>query len=144
MKYVLAALLLLLPLGLFAEPLSVGAPFALPSVQDQFEKPLVATPQTRQIIVAYTKKHGDVMKKFIEANPDYLRQNDALYLMDATAVPGPIMSLFMLPKFKKYTYSIGLIEDEKDVTYFPKKENHLTVITLENLNVTAVDFKEKF
>ena len=63
--------------------------------------------------------------------------------MDATAVPSMVMSMFMMPKFKKYTYSIGLLDNEKDVAYFPKKEDRITVISLENLNVTAIDFKEK-
>ena len=62
MKYILTALLLLLPLGLFADAPKVGAPLVLPAVQDQFEKPVALTPQTRQVIIAYTKKHGDVMK----------------------------------------------------------------------------------
>ena len=143
MKYILTALLLLLPLGLFADTPKVGAPLVLPAVQDQFEKPVALTPQTRQVIIAYTKKHGDVMKEVLEKNPDYLTQNEALYLMDATAVPSMVMSMFMMPKFKKYAYSIGLLEEKKDVAYFPKKENHLTVISLENFNVTAIDFKEK-
>ena len=62
--------------------------------------------------------------------------------MDASAVPGMIMSMFMLPKFKKYDYSIGLIEDEKEAGLFPQKENHLTVISLENHIVTHISFKQ--
>jgi hypothetical protein len=54
-----------------------------------------------------------------------------------------VMSMFMMPKFKKYSYSIGLLENEKDLAYFPKKPDLLTVITLDNLNVTAIDFKDK-
>jgi hypothetical protein len=79
----------------------------------------------------------------LEANPNYLSENSALYLMDATAVPSIVMSMFMMPKFKKYSYAIGLLENEKDVAYFPKKEDQLTIITLNNLNVTAIAFKEK-
>ncbi len=143
MKQLLLAAMLLLPFGLFADALKEGTPIQAPLIKDQFEKNVSITPQTKQIIIAYTKSHGDVMKAFLEANPNYLADNNALYLMDATSVPSVVMSMFMMPKFKKYSYSIGLLENEKDLSYFPKKEDRLTVITLDNLNVTAITFQEK-
>lgn len=143
MKQFLLAAMLLLPFGLFADAIKEGTPIQAPAIKDQFEKNVSITPQTKQIIIAYTKSQGDVIKAFLEANPNYLSENNALYFMDATAVPSMIMSMFMMPKFKKYTYSIGLLENEKDVAYFPKKEDRMTVITLDNLNVTAISFQEK-
>jgi len=143
MKKIILAALLLMPFGLVADTLKEGTLIQAPVIKDQFEKTVSITPQTKQIIIAYTKSQGDVLKAFFEANPHYLSENNALYLMDATSVPSLVMSMFMMPKFKKYTYSIGLIEDEKDVAYFPKKEDQLTIISLDNLNVTAIDFKEK-
>jgi len=143
MKKLLLAAILLLPFGLFADTLKEGTPIEAPIIKDQFEKNVNITPQTKQIIIAFTKSQGDVMKAFIEANPNYLSENNALYFMDATSVPSMVMSMFMMPKFKKYTYSIGLLENEKDVAYFPKKEDRMTVITLDNLSVTAISFQEK-
>jgi len=143
MKKLLLLIAFILPFGLFAESLKEGSVIQAPAIKDQFEKTMSITPQTKQIIIAYTKSQGDVMKAFFEANPNYLSENSALYLMDATAVPSLVMSMFMMPKFKKYPYAIGLLENEKDVAYFPKKEDRLTVITLDNLNVTTIDFKEK-
>lgn len=143
MKYFILAAMLLLPFGLFADALKEGAPIQAPVIKDQFEKNVSITPQTKQIIIAFTKSQGDVMKAFFEANPNYLSENNALYFMDATAVPSMVMSMFMMPKFKKYNYAIGLLENEKDAGYFPKKEDRMTVITLDNLNVTAISFQEK-
>lgn len=143
MKQFLLAAMLLLPFGLFADTLKEGTSIQAPIIKDQFEKTLSITPQTKQIIIAYTKSQGDVMKAFFEVHPNYLSDNNALYFMDATAVPSLVMSMFMMPKFKKYTYGIGIINNEKDAAYFPKKEDRLTVITLDNLSVTAIDFKEK-
>ena len=143
MKQLLFAMMLLLPFSLFAEALKMGATIQAPAIKDQFEKNVNITPTTKQIIIAYTKSHGDSMKAFLEANPNYLADNNALYIMDATSVPSMVMSMFMMPKFKKYSYSIGLLENEKDLAYFPKKPDLLTVITLDNLNVTAIDFKDK-
>lgn len=143
MKQFLLVAMLLLPFGLFADTLKEGTSIQAPIIKDQFEKTVSITPQTKQIIIAYTKSQGDVMKAFFEVHPNYLSDNNALYFMDATAVPSLVMSMFMIPKFKKYTYGIGIINNEKDAAYFPKKEDRLTVITLDNLSVTAIDFKEK-
>ncbi|KFL33013.1 MULTISPECIES: hypothetical protein [unclassified Sulfurospirillum] len=143
MKQVLLLIALILPFGLFADTLKEGLPIQAPVIKDQFEKAVNITPQTKQIIIAYTKSQGDGMKAFFEANPNYLSEHNALYFMDATAVPSLVMSMFMMPKFKKYTYGIGIIDNDKDAAYFPKKEDKLTVISLDNLSVTAIDFKEK-
>lgn len=142
MKYIFVALMLCLPFGLFAEVLKEGEPIKAISLKDQFEKNLSVTSETKQIIVAFTKDQGAQVKSFLEANPNYLTEQKAFYFMDVTSVPGVVMSMFMLPKFKNYTYSVGLIEDKNDLAYFPKKENQLTIITLDNLKVTAVSFKE--
>ena len=142
MKYLVIAFMLLLPYGLFAQPLSVGTTIEATQFKDQFEKNLSITAQTQQLIVVFSKVEGEKVKAFLETNPNYLRENNALYLMDVTPVPSMVMSMFMLPKFKKYTYPIGLIEDEKVLETLPKKEKFITLITLDNLKITAIEFKE--
>lgn len=142
MKNLLLSLMLLLPLGLFAQELKEGDPIQQMVIKDQFEKNISITTQTKQIVIAFSKEQGEKVKLFLEANPNYLAENNALYLMDATAVPSMVMSMFMLPKMKKYGYTVGLIENEKDIAYLPKKENFITVLTLDNLTVTSVVFKE--
>jgi len=142
MKYLLIAFMFLLPFGLFAQPLSVGTTIEATQFKDQFEKNLSITTQTQQLIVVFSKVEGEKVKAFLEANPNYLREKNALYLMDVTPVPSMVMSMFMLPKFKKYAYPIGLIEDEKLLAPFPKKEKFITFMTLENFKVTSIEFKE--
>ncbi|MBN1840534.1 MAG: hypothetical protein JW802_10890 [Campylobacterales bacterium] len=145
MKYLYTlCLFLLLPLGLFSSTLKEGESVQFPIIKDQFEKTVKLTPATQQIIVAYTQAQGSSIKTFLESHPHYLTENNALYIMDATAVPSMVMSLFMMPKFKKYPYAIGLLETEKDVAYFPKKEEFITIIHLNNLSVTKIEFKEAF
>ncbi|ACZ11503.1 hypothetical protein [Sulfurospirillum deleyianum] len=144
MKFLSTLCFFLLPLGLWASTLQEGSTFQAPLIKDQFEKTVQVTPQTKQIIIAYSQAQGSSLKTFLEANPNYLRENNALYWMDATAVPSMVMSMFMMPKFKKYPYAIGLLEDEKALAYFPKKEDHLTIIELDNLVVKKISFKESF
>lgn len=142
MKNLLLSLMLLLPLGLFAQDLKEGTPIKAMVFKDQFEKNVSITDKTKQIVIAFSKEQGEKVKVFLEANPNYLAANNAIYLVDVSTVPGMVMSMFMLPKFKKYSYTIGLVENDKDIAYFPKKENFITVITLDNLNITSIVFKE--
>lgn len=142
MKYIFTAFMLFLPLGLFAQALNEGENIKAISLKDQFEKNLTVSADTKQIIVAFTKDQGAQVKTFLDANPNYLSEQKALYFMDVTTVPGMVMSMFMLPKFKNYTYPVGLIEEKEALAYFPKKEGNITLITLDNLKVTAITFKE--
>ena len=142
MKILLSALLLFLPFGLFAQPYQEGGVMKPLNLKDQFEKNLTIDANTQEIIIAFSKEQGTVIKTFLDANPNYLAQNKAVYIMDATKVPGMVMSMFMIPKFKKYPYAIGLLEDEKEVALFPSQEGKFTVIRVENLTIKAISFKD--
>lgn len=144
MKKFFVVLLCLLPLGLFAEALKEGSNVApLSVVKDQFKKSVALDGTTKQIIVAFTKDQGNQIKAFLDENPNYLKEHNALYFMDASGVPSMVMSLFMLPKFKDYAYSIGIVEEKNDAAYLPKQEGKITVISLDNLHIASIDYKEK-
>ena len=142
MKHFINAFLLLLPFGLCAQPLREGDTLEALRFKDQFEKEFGITAQTKQLMVVFSKIEGEKVKAFLETHPNYLQENNALYLMDVTPVPSMVMCMFMLPKFKKYAYPIGLIEDETILKTFPKKEKFITLMTLDNLKITAIEFKE--
>ena len=133
---------MLLPVSLLADVLQENGIFPTLKLKDQFEKEVVINAQTKQIIIAFTKAQGETMKAFLETNPHYLNDNNALYMMDATEVPSVIMSMFMMPKFKKYGYSVGLVEDKQTAQTLPKQNDKLTVLSLDNLRITQIDFKE--
>jgi len=144
MKKLFVVLLCLLPLGLFAEVLKEGSGIApLIVVKDQFEKDVALNSTTKQIIVAFTREQGNQMKEFLDAHPTYLSDNNALYFMDTTQVPSFVMSMFMMPKFKKYTYPIGIVNEESDAGYLPKQEGKITVISLENLHISTITYRDK-
>ena len=133
---------MLIPVSLFADVLQENGIFPNVKLKDQFEKEVVINAQTKQIIIAFTKAQGETMKAFLVTNPNYLNDNYALYMMDATEVPSVIMSMFMMPKFKKYGYSVGLVEDKQTAQTLPKQNDKLTVLSLDNLRITQIDFKE--
>jgi len=112
-------------------------------IKDQFEKDLVVTNDTKKIIVAFSKEKGAEIKKHIDANPDYLKNENALYFADVSAAPSFVTSLFMMPKFKEYSYSMGIIMDEDVAAKFPQQEEMITIISLKDSVVTAIEFKKQ-
>ncbi|XOB62201.1 hypothetical protein ACMC56_16660 [Campylobacterota bacterium DY0563] len=127
----------------FSSSLKLGDDLSSLKVEDQFEKVLEINKNIKKIIIVFSKDKGDKIKSFLETNPNYLKTNNALYFADVSAAPGFVTNLFMVPKFKKYNYSIGLIRDEKVAESFPKKdENNLTIIELKENKISSIKYEK--
>lgn len=112
--------------------------------QDQFEKPLPIEQSTRLIVLSTSKGNGKQVHTIIESLPEgFLEKEGILCLTDLSSAPSLITSLFMTPKFKKYTYRLGMIQEDALADTLPKKKNYITLITLDQMKVTAIDYVEK-
>lgn len=125
---------------LFADVLKVKDTFPYDSFSDQFEKKLAITPQTKKIIISFSKANGKAVKNFLQSHKGYLEEKQAVYLADVSSAPSLAMSLFMKPALKKYDFSVGLIEEEKIAEIFPKVEGKSTVISLEKMVIKSIKF----
>ena len=127
----------------FGSTIKVGDDLSTLKVTDQFDKVLEINKNVKKIIIVFSKDKGDEIKKFLETNPNYLKENNALYFADVSAAPGFVTNLFMVPKFKKYNYSMGLIRDEKIALSFPKKdEENLTIIELKENKISSIKYEK--
>ncbi len=138
----ISILFLFLSAVLLADVLKVKDKFPFPSFSDQFEKKLAVTPQTKEIIISFSKKNGTEVKSFLESHKGYLKQRQALYLADVTVAPALAMSLFMKPALKKYDFSVGLIEEDAIAKRLPRKEAKTTVIRLDKMMITSITYKD--
>jgi len=136
-------LFLFLSASLLADVLKVDDKFPFHSFSDQFEKKLAVTPQTKEIIISFSKKNGKAVKAFLESHKGYLTTGQAVYLADMTSAPSLAMSLFMMPALKKYNFSVGLIEDDVVAEKLPKVEGKTTVIRLEKMTIKSIQFVDK-
>ena len=128
---------------LFAEVLKVNDKFPFHSFSDQFEKKLAVSPQTKEIIISFSKKNGKAVKAFLATHKGYLKERQAVYLADMTSAPSLAISLFMKPALKKYDFKVGLIEDDDIAERLPKVEGKSTVIRLEKMTIKSIKFVEK-
>ena len=139
-----ALLSIVLAAGLaFGATIKVNENLATLKVNDQFDKPMAVTNDTKKIIVAFSKEKGEEIKAFLDANPNFLKDENALYFADVSAAPSFVTSIFMVPKFKKYSYKMGLIRDEDVAATFPKQEEMMTIISLKDSVVTNIEFKKQ-
>jgi len=136
-------LFLFLSVTLFADVLKVNDKFPFHGFTDQFEKKLVITPQTKEIIISFSKKNGKAVKAFLASHKGYLKERQAVYLADMTSAPSIAMSLFMIPALKKYDFKVGLIEDDNIAERLPKVEGKNTVIKLEKLYIKSIKFVDR-
>ncbi len=125
---------------LFADVLNVKDTFPYDSFNDQFDKKVAITPQTKKIIISFSKKNGKAVKTFLQTHKGYLKKEQAVYLADVSSVPSLVMFLFMGPALKDNNFSIGLIEDEEIVEILPKVESKTTVISLDKMYIKSIKF----
>ncbi len=136
----IAVILLLFYGVLFADVLKVKEKFPYNSFSDQFENKLAITPQTKEVIISFSKKNGKAVKAFLQTHKGYLEKKQAVYLADVSSVPSLVMSLFMKPALQKNNFSVGLIEDEEIANMLPKVEGKTTVIHLEKMYINSIKF----
>ncbi len=129
--------------AVIAAPLQVGDTFPVSELPDQFEKTVKIDENTQQVIISFTKAQGAHIKTYLDSNKGYLKQTRSVYAADVTPVPSFVMSFFMLPKFEEYDFSIGLIDNEEISQLLPKKEEKITILTLDNQKVTSIKFVQK-
>ena len=136
----ITVIFLLLCSAVFADVLKIKDKFPYDSFMDQFEKKLAITPQTREIIISFSKKNGKAVKAFLQTHKGYLEKKQAVYLADVSSIPSLAMSLFMKPKLQKNNFCVGLIEDEEIANILPKVEGKTTVIKLEKMYIKSIKF----
>jgi hypothetical protein len=140
MKRILFSIIFLGTL-LLGESLKVGDTFPQTSFKNQFEQKVSVSKNIKQFIVVFSKDDGEKVKIFLEKNPTYLQTNKALYGADLSEAPSLVISMFMKPKFKKYPYSMILLEEKQQAELFPKNENKITILTLDNLQIKKIEYK---
>ena len=113
-------------------------PFVL---NDQFgvEHNIQVRPQI--LICSFGKNGGKLISSYFDArDKEYLNKYDIELMADVSGVPSLLRKTIIIPKMKKYSFEILLSSDKKFSKEFPKKENNLTVIRMENGVVTEITY----
>ena len=113
--------------------------------QDQFDKPQSIHGDTRTLILTFEKGTGGCVNDFLsKQDKDYLSRHKIQYIADISGMPGLVVSMFALPKMKKYPYIILLNYEDDFQEKVPHEKGKVTLISLdEKQNVVSTVFVEK-
>ncbi len=118
----------ILPLFFFGAVL-FAADFPQGSYKDQKNRDLKVDAQTQ--ILLFSAEKGVSAKfhdHFEKHGQKWMDKHGIVYLADMTAVPQFVMDIFMKPKIKKYSYSMGIITNKAELPDIPLKRFHATLV----------------
>lgn len=109
--------------------------------QDANEQAISLNEQTKWVLLSSEKAAGKAVKEAFGA----LEITDVaavggLYVADVSAMPGFITKMFAIPKMQDYSFRMAVVNEEEQLNGWPKKEDHVTAMTLNNLNVESVEY----
>lgn len=127
-----------------AKPYAPGEKFAGFSTRDQHDKPFTYEGGARRIVVSFEMDTGKAANGYLEKQgSDFLAKTHTLFIANIHGMPG-IARTFAMPKMRRYPHRILLADAEHFLDRYPSKENHLTVILLDEKGaVTSVRFVAK-
>lgn len=109
--------------------------------KDANEQTIELTPQTKWVLLSSEKAAGKAVKESLEALEIMdMEAAGGLYIADVSAMPGFITKLFAIPKMQDYSFRLAVVNDETQLQDWPKKEDHVTAMKLNNLNVESVEY----
>jgi hypothetical protein len=134
-------LLVLFPLLLWAEMLHVGESVTPISLQSQHDRSYTLKDQAYWIIT-WDKETTREANLFLEKFPEFLEKYNAAMIVDVSQVPSGIFSLFVKPRMQSFTHPILLSFDTAYNLTLPYQEGKVTLLSLKNTKITAIDFIE--
>lgn len=109
--------------------------------KDQWDKSNPLTVSTRWMIFSAHRKGGEMVKDtLLNLKLTNLADQKGLYVADISGMPRLISKFIALPKMRDYPFRVALATSAEVFEHWPQKENRVSVIRLNNLAVTEVEY----
>lgn len=118
-----------------------AAPLTPTTFKDQWDKPLEVSSETQWLLFSHHKAGNEWIKAAFEQTEfPPLAQHQMVYVADISGMPGLISSLFALPKMRDYSFRIAIANEEEMTQAWPRQNEQVTLVKLENKEVKDVRF----
>lgn len=135
--------LFLMVLSLWSAPYKVGQSVMPLDLSDQYGKRYTLKAMPKTLIMAFEKSTGATVNEYLTVQEKgYLTKNKAAFVADISQMPKFITESFALPKMRKYSHTVLLIQDEQQGLNFPAQEDKITVMKFRGNFLTKVEFIE--
>lgn len=139
MKKIILTTATLLTLG-FGQ-ITINQSFENFSLEDQFDKVHNVTPETKNMIMVFSKQAGHTVKDFLDTKePDFLSKKNTLFVADVSAMP-TIIQWFVLPTLTSHKYPMMLLNDDELSKKYIDEKNKEKVMLLTFKNKIVVEKK---
>jgi len=114
------------------------SPFTL---DDQFGKTHTIDKMPRLLICSFGKETGQLISSYFNTKlEEYLALHDIKLMADVSGIPSLLRKTIILPKMKKYNFEILLSTESKFSKNFPRQEDKLTVLKIQDHTVIDILF----
>ena len=112
-------------------------------LNNQFEKPQTISADTTRLIFAFSKDMGHLSNDyFATQTPTYLADNHTVFIVNVSAAPSIIRSMFIMPSLKDLKHSVSIIEDETVAARYQidAHVDELMVVDIDNYIIKNISF----
>lgn len=125
------------------EPYKVGSVLPAIELSDQHGESRTIDESVRAIVFSRDMKAGDAVKAAVaKAGSDLFDRNGAVYVVDVKGMPAIIRTLFAMPAMRRRPYRLLVDTEGTKTAEIPGGATYPTVLILEKLHVTRVQFPE--
>jgi len=131
------------PLAALADdgPYVVGDRLERIALEDQHGAEHAIDGKTDVVLFTRDMDAGDIVKAALaDTTSAQLDARSVVYVTDISAMPAMVARLFALPKMRKRPYSMLLDRDGDVTARFPARAGHATVLRMDDLEITAVEY----
>jgi len=114
----------------------------LPPIElfNQFKQLITLEKEDRLLIMAFEKELSVMINNYLKKEPkSFLDTHHAKYISDISTMPSFITSMFVLPKMKKYPFSVMLIKNDFG-KQFNRTKGKITLYRLKNNKIEEILF----
>jgi hypothetical protein len=104
-------------------------------------KKITIPSNVKTVIVFYGKSTGKFVNEYLSSKKlKYLDEINAVVIADINKMPSIIVTLFALPKMRKYKYPIYLHYTDKFAKYVLAKDEKVTIIKIKDQKVKSISY----
>lgn len=123
------------------QPLSIGQQVDFSLLEDQRGNAFAHQQDMKLVLYVDGMKAKNLVRDaFVDIDQSCLSEGRVVYLADISGMPSLISSLIAIPRMRNYPYPIWLDRTGLATDALPVQDDAVTVLTLEQQAVKAVDF----
>lgn len=121
--------------------LQVGNPIPKMAINDQHDKPWQISADTKLVLFSGSRGANTIVQSILsQKGADYLSSKKTVYFSDLSKMPGFITRTFALPSMRDLPYSVGIILNGEDSQAWPREEDAITAVFLNQGQITKIEY----